>query len=128
MAVSPPPRFEPVANWEQLPEGHSHRDVVDVAVDSLDRVFLLSREDSRISIYNREGGFIKSWGEGLLTDRPHGITMAPDDSIYCVDEDDQTVRRFTRDGEQLSVIGMSGVSSNTGADWSIKSPKERMAS
>ena len=128
MTITAAPLFKPVPNWEQLPEGHIHRDVVDVAVDSLDRVFLLTRETSRISIYNRDGSFIKSWGEDLLTDRPHGITIAPDDSVYCVDEDDQTIRKFTPDGEQLLVIGKSGVASGTGADWSLKTSRERLAS
>jgi DNA-binding beta-propeller fold protein YncE len=128
VTVRSAPSFEPVADWEHPPEGQTHRDVSDVAVDSSDRVFLLTREDSRVSIYDRDGGFIKSWGEDVLTARPHGITIGPDNSVYCVDEDDQTIRRFTPDGEQLSVIGVSGVTSDTGVDWSLKNLKERTAS
>ena len=128
MTVPSTPVFEPVPDWEQLPKGHQHRDVVDVAVDSRDRVFLLAREQSRISVYDRDGSFIKSWGENLLSARPHGITIAPDDSVYCVDEDDQTIRKFTPDGEPLLLLGSSGVPSGTGADWSIKKSRERMDS
>src|ERR1022692_4938231 len=47
--------FEPVVGWEQLPDGLIHRDVSDVAVDASDRVFLLTRKDPRVIVYDRSG-------------------------------------------------------------------------
>jgi DNA-binding beta-propeller fold protein YncE len=87
-----------------------------VAVDSRDRVFLFTRSDSEVLIYNRDGTFQKAWGKGLFTPRSHGITIGPDDSVYCVDDADQTVRKFSPDGELLLTIGTSGQASDTGYD------------
>lgn len=119
--------FEEIS-WEQSPPGLTHRDVCDVAVDSRDRVFLLTRMEARVVIYERDGTFVKSWGDDILSPRPHGITIGPDGAVYCVDEEDQTIRKFTEDGQELAVMGLSGVASDTGFDWSIKDFKDRVAS
>ena len=75
-----------VEGWEQLPTGYTHRDVVGVAVDSRDRAFFLTRGTARVLIYERDGSFVGSWGEGRFTERTHGLTIAPDDSVFVVDE------------------------------------------
>jgi DNA-binding beta-propeller fold protein YncE len=100
-------------SWEALPTGFNHKDVAAVAVDSSDRVYLFTRHDSRVMVYDRDGSFITSWGEGVFTN-PHGLTVAPDGSIYCVDNGDHTVKHFTSDGELLNTIGQPGRPSDTG--------------
>jgi sugar lactone lactonase YvrE len=101
-------KFEVVPDWEQLPAGYVHRDVDGVAVDSQDRVYLMTRGDARLIVYNRDGSFLRSWGEGLFTPRTHGVTIGPDDLVYTVDDGDHTVRKFTPEGKQLMVIGTPG--------------------
>lgn len=115
------PRYEVVADWEQLPEGRAHRDVVGVAVDSRDRVFLLGRQEPVVLIYEPDGRFVDSWGEGLFTERTHGLTIAPDDSVFVVDEGAQVVYKFTPDGELLLTIGTKGIASDTGYDGTLES-------
>lgn len=114
-------RYEVVADWEQLPPDRAHRDVVGVAVDSRDRLFLLGRQEPVVLIYERDGTFVGSWGEGLFTERTHGLTIAPDDSVFIVDEGAQVVYKFTPDGELLLTIGTRGVASDTGYDGSLES-------
>ena len=109
-------RYEVVADWEQLPDGYTHLDVVGVAVDSRDRLFLLGRQQPRVLIYERDGTFVGSWGEGMFTERTHGLTIAPDDSVFIVDEGEQVVYKFTPDGELLLTLGNKGVASDTGYD------------
>ena len=118
MAVTRGVTYEVIQNWEQLPPGYSHRDVVGVAVDSRDRVFILTRDEPRVIVYEQNGSFVKSWGENVFTPRTHGITIGPDDVVYCVDDGDHTVRKFTPDGELLRTIGTPGVASDTGYDGS----------
>ena len=48
--------------------------------------------------------------------RAHGVTIAPDDTLWLTDDGDQTVRRFSRDGRLLQTIGTSGAASDTGYD------------
>ena len=110
------PRYEVVEGWEQLPEGFHHADVVGVGTDSRDRLFIYTRGEERVIIYNRDGSFAGSWGEGVFTPRTHGLTIAPDDSVYCVDEGKQVVYKFTPDGELVQTIGTPGVASDTGYD------------
>lgn len=114
-------RYEVVADWEQLPEGRAHRDVVGVAVDSRDRLFLLGRQEPVVLIYERDGRFVGSWGEGLFTERTHGLTIAPDDSVLIVDEGAEVVYKFTPDGELLLTLGTKGVASDTGYDGTQES-------
>ncbi len=110
------PRFEVLEGWEKLPADYMHKDVDGVATDSRDRVYLLTRGDARVIVYERDGTFVASWGEDIFTPRTHGICIGPDDSVWTVDDGDHTVRKFTPDGKQLLTIGTPGVASDTGYD------------
>jgi DNA-binding beta-propeller fold protein YncE len=105
--------FDANADWESLPDGISHVDVAAVGVDSADRVYLFTRNQSLVLVFASDGSFIKSWGEGVFTN-PHGLTVGPDDAIYCVDNGDHTVRKFTPGGDLLMTIGTPGSPSDTG--------------
>ncbi len=118
-------RYRPVPGWPQLPLGWSFYEVAGVAVDSRDRVFVFSRSDHPVCIFEPDGTFVSSWGEGVLT-HAHGITIAPDDTVWCTDDWDHTVRRFTPDGMLLQTLGTSKTPSETGIEWldyrTIKQP------
>jgi DNA-binding beta-propeller fold protein YncE len=116
MTHASPLRYEVVEAWEQLPPGYVHRDVAGVAVDREDRVFLICRGDHPVIVYDRAGNFLRSWGEGLFTYRTHGITVGPDDTVYCTDDGNHTVRRFTPDGKLLLTLGVLNTPSDTGYD------------
>ncbi len=117
------PSFRVIEGWEQLPEGYHHADTVGVSVDSRDRVYVLTRSEPRVLVYEPDGRFVTSWGEGTFTNRTHGLTIGPDDSIFCVDDGDHTVRKFSPDGKLLMMIGHVGVASDTGYDGTIPSIK-----
>jgi DNA-binding beta-propeller fold protein YncE len=106
--------YEANDRWAKLPVGWSWREVAAIAIDSQDRVFVFNRGDHPVIIFDRNGNFIDSWGEGLFA-RPHGIFIGSDDSVYCTDDLDHTVRKFTPDGKLLLTLGTSGQPSNTGA-------------
>lgn len=106
--------FEPQDHWSQAPKGWSWTEVTAVATDSKDRVFVFNRGEHPVIILDRDGAFLASWGEGVFA-RPHGIFIGPDDSVYCTDDLDHTVRKFTPDGELLFTLGTSGKPSDTGA-------------
>ncbi len=108
--------YDVVEAWEQLPAGYSHPDVAAVAVDADGRVYLFCRAEHPVLVYERDGRFVRSWGEGVFTMRAHGITVAPDGTIWCVDDGDQTARKFDPDGRLLLTLGTSGRPSDTGYD------------
>src|ERR1051325_11342059 len=98
-------RYAFVEAWEQLPKGYEHRDVAGVACDLEDRVSPLARSNHRVLMYDSRGKFRGSGGEGDLTLRTHGITVGPDNSVWCTDDGDHTVRKFTAAGKHLLTPG-----------------------
>ena len=93
--------------WEKLPPGYRWREVAGVVTDSKDNVYVFNRGDHPMIVFDRGGNFIKSWGEGVFV-RPHGVTMGPDETLYCTDDGDHTVRQCTLDGRVLMTIGVPG--------------------
>jgi DNA-binding beta-propeller fold protein YncE len=108
------PRFEALEGWGTLPDGWSFVEVAGVATDSRDRVFVFNRGSHPIVVFDPEGRFLGSWGEGLFA-RPHGITIGPDAAVYCTDDLDHTVRKFSPEGRLLLTLGTGGRPSDTGA-------------
>ena len=107
-------KYSVVQGWEQLPRGYDHRDVAGVAVDQEDRVYLMCRGDHPVVIYDRQGNFKGSWGEGDFSYRTHGIYIAPNGTIFCTDDGQHTVRQFTPEGKLLMTMGTKNTPSDTG--------------
>lgn len=101
-------------HWARLPAGRSWTEVAGVATDSRDRVFVFARDSHAVLVFDRDGTFLRSWGEDVFT-RPHGISIGPDDAVYCTDDSDHTVRKFSPDGTLLMTLGTSGRPADTGA-------------
>ncbi len=93
--------------WGSLPAGWSFRDVAAVGVDHKDNVYVFNRGEHPMLVFDRQGNFLRSWGEGVFH-RAHGLHMAPDETIYCTDDGDHTVRRCSLDGKVLLEIGIPG--------------------
>lgn len=110
------PKLSPVEGWERLPSELAHRDVAAVAVGRDDRVYLATRVRSCIFVYERDGSFVRTWGEGMFSDRLHGLTMHPDGTLFVVDDAGHSVRHFSVDGKELAPIGPVGKPSDTGYD------------
>jgi DNA-binding beta-propeller fold protein YncE len=98
-------RFAVRRDWARLPQGWSFVEVAAVAVDAQDRVFIFNRGKHPMMVFDRNGNFLRSWGEELFR-RPHGLHVGPDGSIYCTDDGDHTVRRCTPDGKVLLELGI----------------------
>src|SRR4029077_13600819 len=77
-------------------------------------VYVFSRGEHPLMVFDRDGTFLTSWDDKAFN-RPHGITVGPDDAVYCTDDRDHTVRKFTPDGRLLLTLGTSGKPSDTGA-------------
>ena len=100
-------RYRVVENWAKLPDGWEFKDVGSVAVDSKDRVYVFNRGDHPMMVFDREGNFIKSWGEGSFP-RAHGLHIDQDDNLYCTDDGGHFVRKCTVDGKVLLELGVPG--------------------
>ena len=96
-------------NWETVPDdyGDGWREVPAVYADENDNVYLFTRGDHPVMVFDSSGNFVKSWGEGVFT-RGHGISKGPNNTLYLTDDGDHTVRHCTLDGEVLMTIGVAG--------------------
>ena len=99
--------YEAVAGWEKLPPGYSWTDAAAVATDSQDQVYVFNRGDHPMIVFDSDGNFLKSWGEDTFS-HAHGLTLGPDETLYCTDDGDHTVRQCTLDGKVLMTIGTPG--------------------
>ena len=99
-------RYRVNADWAKLPDGWSFKEVGGVGVDSHDNVYVFNRGVHPMMVFDREGNFMRSWGEGRYP-RAHGVHMAP--TTRC---SSQTMRAFraqvTLDGKVLLELGVPG--------------------
>ena len=100
-------RYEVKADWGKLPDGWELNDVAAVAVDKKDQVYVFNRGAHPMIVFDRQGNFLRSWGEGLFK-RAHGVHIGPDEHLYCTDDGDHTVRKCTLEGKVVLTIGIPG--------------------
>ena len=100
-------RYEVDEGWGKLPDGWALKDVAGVTVDKQDRVYVFNRGEHPMVVFDREGNFLRSWGEGLFR-RAHGVHIGPDEMLYCTDDGDHTVRKCMLEGKVLLEIGIPG--------------------
>lgn len=105
--------YEVVEGWGK----HFYTPFVEVAglgVDSKDQVYVFIRNKDPLLVYDSQGNLLKAWGRRFFGGRPHGLFIDPDDCIYCTDDGDHTVRKFSSDGKLLMTLGEKNQPSNTG--------------
>ena len=100
-------RYEVDEGWGKLPDGWSFRECAAVGCDSNDNVYVFNRGEHPVIVFDGDGNFLRSWGEGLYP-RAHGVTMSPDDTIFLTDDGDHTVRKCQLDGTVLFTLGIPG--------------------
>jgi DNA-binding beta-propeller fold protein YncE len=101
--------YRMVNDWARLPDGWSiGPDVAGVAVDPKDNVYVFARgAEHPLMVFDREGNFLRSWGEGGMFVRPHAVAFGADGYLYCTDDGTHTVRKFTPQGDLVLQIGVA---------------------
>ncbi|MEJ0071382.1 MAG: peptidyl-alpha-hydroxyglycine alpha-amidating lyase family protein [Pseudomonadota bacterium] len=99
--------YRVIEGWAKLPDGWSFKEVGAVAVDGKDQVYVFNRGEHPMMVFDRDGNFLRSWGEGLFASA-HGLHIAPDETLWCTDYKSHTVRRCTLDGKVLMELGIPG--------------------
>jgi DNA-binding beta-propeller fold protein YncE len=106
-------QFHVVDNWAQRPRCWPFTDVVGVAVDSLDRVYVLNRGPHPMMVFDSDGQFIRSWGEGDFVN-PHAVHIDAEDYVWCADDFGHAIHKFDTSGARLLTLGTPKVYSDTG--------------
>ena len=102
--------YEVDVGWAKPPPGYTWRDAAGVAVDSQGRVYVFGRSNPPMMVFDKKGKFLNSWGEGMFG-RAHGLTIGPDDTLFCVDDTEHAVHQCTPSGEILMTLGVPGIAS-----------------
>lgn len=100
-------RYEVCEGWAKLPPEVELGDVAAVGVDRRDQVYLFTRGEHPMIVLDRDGNVLRTWGHGLFK-HAHGLHIGSDDTLYCTDDGDHTVRRLSADGKLLLQIGALG--------------------
>ena len=85
-------RYEVNADWAKLPDGWSFKEVGGIGVDNHDNVYVFNRGVHPMMVFDREGNFLRSWGEGQYP-RAHGVHVTPDDTMFLTDDGGHFVAR-----------------------------------
>jgi DNA-binding beta-propeller fold protein YncE len=98
-------KFSYADGWGKLPDGMTFKECPGVAVDSQDNIYILTRGEHPVIVFDREGNFLRSFGEGHFSKRTHGLYIAADDSVLIADDGIHTIQKFSPEGEKLLEIG-----------------------
>ena len=99
--------YKVAEGWGELPNGWAWGWIPAVACDSQDRVYIYSRSEHPLVLFDRDGNFLASWGEDFLQDA-HGIYIDADDNVYCTERNTHCVRKLDPNGELLMTLGVPG--------------------
>ena len=94
--------YELVKDWAKLPAGETFAMVSAVATDSQNRVYVFQRKDPPIVIFDTDGSFLGSWGDGNFVS-PHGFYIGNDEG-YLTDRDSSVAIKYTLDGRPLLIL------------------------
>ena len=100
-------RYRVDVDWGRLPEAWAFGDVAAVGVDEKDNVFVFNRGAHPMVVFDRDGEFLRAWGEGVFKN-PHGLHVGVDGFLYCTDDGDHTVRKCTPEGKVVLTLGVPG--------------------
>jgi hypothetical protein len=102
--------YERVPNWPQLPDG-VELGQAGIAADSKGEVYFFNRSDHPMVVVDRDGAFLRSWGEATLTSA-HGIFIDQSDRLYLPVVGSHAVLVCDGYGNELDRLGNWGVPSN----------------
>ena len=76
-------------------------------------VYVLSRAAHPVMVFDANGRFVTSWGEGVFSSFVHGMTIDRTGHVWITDTGLHTVTQHTPDGRTLRTLGTPGAASPT---------------
>src|SRR5271156_4272454 len=98
------PQYQVVAGWLKLPEGSKLGGVTGVASDALYRVYLFHRGKQPIMVFDRDGKFLRSWGDAQVK-TAHGLRIDGEGNVWTTDIGNQLVIKYSPEGKVLLMLG-----------------------
>ncbi len=101
--------------WARRPRRAVFVDVVAIAIDPQDQVYVLNRGPESVQVFDREGKFLRSFGKGQFV-RVHSMFIDKKGDLFVADDEGHTVTKWSPDGKLLMTLGTKGKPSDTGYD------------
>jgi DNA-binding beta-propeller fold protein YncE/S-formylglutathione hydrolase FrmB len=101
------PDYKPVPGWPKLPPKLELGPISAVATDAKDLVFVAHRGLQPVLVFDRDGAFIRSWGDEHLK-TPHGLRIDHDGNVWLTDIGNHQVMKFDPEGKLLLSLGKKG--------------------
>jgi DNA-binding beta-propeller fold protein YncE len=108
-------QYEYVPDWPSYPDGQDVGQVVEIVVDSQDRVYVFHRIDRSPLIFDSEGKYLGSWEKNDHFQDIHGVTIASDDDgeyLIVTDRNRHLVSRTDLEGNVVWTIGTPDEAAN----------------
>ena len=105
--------YEYDGDWPRLPAGIELGWVAAVAVDADNRVYVYSRSEVPMVVFDREGNFLDGW-RTLDAQAAHGLNIDAGGNLWCTEYEIHCVRKMSPSGEELLTIGTPGVAGAEG--------------
>jgi DNA-binding beta-propeller fold protein YncE len=94
--------------WPERPKDMPWGAMSGVAIDKAGRIWMLTRANPPVQVYDAAGKFVRSWGtEAIKTG--HGFRLDGDDNVWVTDVVKHVVMQFTPEGKLLKTLGTLGV-------------------
>jgi DNA-binding beta-propeller fold protein YncE len=103
-----PHTYEWIDGFGELPAGKALGYTHGVVTDARDNVYVHNQSADAVCVFDRDGNFIKSWGE-RFKDGAHGLFLSREagtEYLYITDYVRQQVEKTTLDGETVFTVGI----------------------
>jgi len=98
--------WEVDATWPQKPAGMLWGHVPGVAIDKDDNVYVFTRAEPPVQVYDPSGKYLRGWGKGIKS--AHHIKIDHDGFVWIADVGNHVVEKYTPQGKLLMTIGQKG--------------------
>jgi streptogramin lyase len=117
MQEGPALNLEAVPNGLTFPEGITMGVPGDLEFDSKGHLWVMSRPSATntaqaVVEFDANGKYIRSFGQGLFGNRPHGIHLDTEGNIWLSDGSNHTVVKMNPKGETLMTLGTKNQAGN----------------
>jgi hypothetical protein len=95
------------ASWPQKPPSLPWGEMSGIAVDAQDQVWVYTRSDAPVQVYDANGRFIRTWGKDLVKSAHH-IKIDHEGNVWLADIGYHVVQKLTPEGKLLLTLGTRG--------------------
>ncbi|PWU07887.1 MAG: hypothetical protein C5B51_08885 [Terriglobia bacterium] len=109
--------------WAKLPTGTTWSGETSwVAADGKGQVVVFVRKAPYFRVFDRDGQFLKAWGDENLLVEAHMMTFDRDGNIWAVDTNGHEVLKLDPNGKVLMILGKRGVAGDNSSHETFNRP------